>query len=208
MVVCDHSTVGAPPRLEFYDCCHLYKWGDKALTSVTQILEQIWPIKSEAPDWRRENARQRGVEVDRLFADYVNGTLVEIPAGTRKDTSELLLKLIDWFDRQGITDAKAQVRMADPDRELAGTADIVPPNQIWDLKTVYNLESQFGIQLGGYAHLHEVKHGKLPDVCGIVHLTERFKEPKFIAYEPQVVVSEFRTTLEFWQLTQRKRGRK
>lgn len=202
---CDHSSIGEDPTaVRFFDCCHTYYRGDKRLTSITGMMKRTWPAPKDfesAPEWRVENARERGVEVDMLFSAYLNGRLHEIPSGTREDSAELFMRLIRWWEKRPQVVARAQVILADD--ELAGTADIVPPQAVYDLKTTYNLEPTYRVQVGGYCHLYQAQYGELPRECGIVHLTERFPEPKFVPLDVLTVVSEFRVVRDMWRLTQR-----
>lgn len=204
-VTCDHATIGADPSIvRFYECCHSYYRGDRRLTSVTSVLKSTWPEKpdfSAAPDGVIESARERGTEVDALFSAWLAGTLDAIPAGTREDSKDLLLKLIPWWQETDYREARAQIVLADD--EIAGTADIVTESAVFDLKTTYNLEPTYRLQVGGYCHLYEAEYGELPETCGIIHLTKRFPEPKCIVYDPVTVVSEFRVVLTMWRLTQR-----
>ncbi len=88
--------------------------------------------------------------------------------------------------------------------EIAGTADLVAPSIIADLKATYDIMPKHGLQLGAYCHLHEAQYGRLPDICGIVHVTKRFDKPRWVPFEVLTVVSEFRVVLAFWKLVQRK----
>lgn len=205
-MACTCDSIGADPSVvTFCQACHIYRRGDRRLTSITRMLKSVWPLKpdfSSAPEGVIESARDRGVEVDQLFSSYLSGTLTAIPAGTRQDSAELLMKLIAWWEKQPMRKAEAQFILAD--EELAGCVDIMPPRIIYDLKTTYDLEPTYSLQVGGYCHLHEKQFGELPEECGIIHLTKRFAEPKLVRYEVMTAVSEFRVMLDFWRLVQRK----
>lgn len=189
------------------DSEHRYWRGVQELTSISSIL-RLWPIK---PDWDTvdpaviANANERGREVDTLLTAWIAGQLQKIPAGYREDSVELFKKLLAWDHLHAIPSPQSQVILADD--EIAGTADIVGDGIIADLKTVYSLQPTYGLQLGGYCHLYEAQHGKLPHTCGIIHVTKRFSEPKWVPFDVSIVVSEFRTLLAFWRLVKRKANR-
>lgn len=185
---------------------HRYFRDGKELTSVTKVLKSTWPVK---PDFSRadpaviENARDRGKEVDALFSSYVNGTLWIVPMGTRRDSWELLDRLIKWWDRLGVK-AQAQVILADD--EVAGTCDIKPPSIIWDLKCTYNIEATYPVQLGMYAILDSHATGKLPGELGIIHCTERFKEPKLIDVPMSDAMHDAEIVRQMYRLVSRRGG--
>lgn len=196
----------APPSPDVTFCAehHVYARNGKRLASITSVLKTTWPEKpdfSAAPEGVIENARERGSEVDALFSRWLTGQLTEIPVNTREDSRDLLLKLTDWWRDSSYGPARAQVILTDD--EIAGMVDILPEKAVLDLKTTYDLEPTYRLQVGGYCHLYEAECGELPETCGIIHLTKRFAQPKFIAFDPVSVVSEFRVVLDMWRLTQR-----
>ena len=206
---CGCETIGAS-GVRFCDEHHRYWRGDAELASVTRVVKEAWPYKpdfSAADPEVLENARGRGVEVDRLFCQWLEGKLPSIPAGTREDSKDLFMKLLRWWPTSKLerTCVATQVLLADA--EIAGTADIVGEG-IAELKTVSAIEPTYRLQLGGYCHLYEVQHGKLPKWCGIIHVNKSLREPKWIPFEPEVVVAEFFTVLEMWRLVRRLKPRK
>ena len=71
---------------------------DRRLTSVGKIIRSCWPPPERPiPPDVIENARDRGEQVDRLFAAYVLGKLNTIPAGTRCSSRNLLPSLCAQF---------------------------------------------------------------------------------------------------------------
>ncbi len=163
---------------------HRYWRGPKELVSVTKVLKNTWPIKpdfSQARPEVLENARDRGVVVDDLFSRYVNGALDRIPAGTRQDAVQLFFKLRRWWDGRKHEEPKAQVMLADDD--LAGTCDVLDGDSMYDVKATYNIEKIYPIQLGGYAQLHFASFQRPIKKLGIIHVTERYPEPKIIAVD-------------------------
>ncbi len=176
---------------------HRYWLGPKELASVSSVLRSTWPI---APDFSKadpavlDNAKDRGIVVDALFSAYVNGTLTHIPAGTRSDAVALFMKLRKWWDnRPERYLAKAQVILADD--EIAGTCDIQTPELILDIKATYNVEPVYSIQLGAYASLQ----GDQPEI-GILHVTERFPEPKLIVLNTGDCLHDWEILRSMWRM--------
>ena len=210
MTECICETIGANPSVvRLCEEHHVYKRGDKRLTSVHGVLK-VWPVKSSWEDkgpWvdaRVANARDRGREVDALLSAWLSGALEEIPAGTREDVKELFMQIVPWWQhRFAGVEAKAQVILADED--IAGTADIVilSGDEIWDLKCVSELQQKYQLQLGAYCTLYEAQYGRTPKRCGVIHV-KKDREPKLVPYDPFIVASEFRIVREMWKLVKRK----
>lgn len=210
IAACGCGSIGAPADT-VRQCLehHRYWRGDKELMSVTKVIKGTWPLK---PDYSRakpevlENARDRGVVVDALFSAYINGTLDKIPAGTRTDAKDLFLKLMKWWDKNG-EPARAQVILADG--EIAGTCDILTRNRILDVKCTYNIEATYPLQLGAYADLYsetylDIWESEGPPALGILHVTERFAEPKLIEFSSEEVEEDWRTLRDTWRMVKRR----
>ncbi len=160
---------------------HRYWRDEKELMSVSKVLRSVWPFKpdfSAADPAVIENARDRGVVVDRLFCDYQAGNLSEIPPGTRTDAMELFWKLKKWWDgRHKI--AQTQVILADDN--IAGMCDILADEEsIYDIKATHDIEPMYQLQLGAYADLHFATFGKAVKSIGIIHVTKRYREARLI----------------------------
>ena len=161
---------------------HRYWRGDQELVSVTRILK--WAFKpdfSAAPPHVLANARLRGVVTDQLFSKYLNGELKVIPIGTRLDSLRLFLKLRRWWgDHKHGERVRSQVILSD-DR-TAGCCDVLDEEKdtIFDVKATYNIEKFYAIQLAGYACLFFETFKRPLKKAGIVHVTERYPEPRLI----------------------------
>ncbi len=187
----------------FEESTHTYSRGLVTLPSVTTVIKAVFPDELKDIDPAIvESARDRGIEVDRLLTAWLNGAST-IPSGTREDSVELFNKLIDGWP---FGFCETQVILASDD--LAGTLDLLLPldGAIYDLKTTYNVPKYAPLQLGGYCHLYEAEHGKLPLTCGVVHLTKR-QPRKIITYDVTRVTSEFRLLFDFWKMIQRYQGK-
>ena len=206
-MTCCCETIGAPPELR--RCPeHFHFWrGDRRLKGITSLIRETWPIPPDfnaADPARLGNAKNRGVEVDGLLTSWLAGMLTEIPAGVMEDTRDLFRKLVDWWP---FGEAQAQVVL--DDGELVGVVDVLTGGGggVWDLKTTYNLEPTYQLQVGGYVCLYETEHHRRPERCGIIHLTKRQK-PKLVEFDPLIVASEFRAVRDMWQLCRRLGGLK
>lgn len=203
---CTCATVSA----EIHRCetHHVYVLNGKRLDSVSSIIRAVWPVK---PTWDGvdsavvENANHRGSMLDELFSAYVNNTLEDIPAGTRLDIWDpvnkdgLLQKLLPWWDKQGISGARAQVMMHAGD--VAGTADIVTANAVIDLKCVWSLQPYYDLQVGGYLWLT----GKHPRMDGaFIHVAKRFPEPRWIEVNAAQCVDDWMAVRRVWEIAKRR----
>jgi hypothetical protein len=174
---------------------HIYR-GDVRLTSVGRIVRQFFPISPDIPPEKLENARLRGESVDQLFSAYVIGKLDRIPAGTRVDVCNLLTKLITWFNRQNFKKVESQVLIGDD--EVGGVADLIFDDMIVDLKATYDVSDSHKLQVAGYVDVTGHK-----DVGAVLHVTERFAEPRlFGVFDDEV--EDFRMLRNAYRVLQRR----
>src|SRR3990167_9140998 len=118
---------------------HFHIWnGDRRLASVGRIIRETWPPPASLPPPDvLENARDRGEQVDRLFAAYVRGQLRSIPVGTRLDARDLFFKLQEWYDKQNFRAAQVQVLLGS--EEHGGVLDFRFDGVPVDLKATYEV---------------------------------------------------------------------
>lgn len=203
---CGCASIGEDPNaVRFCAECHRYWRGDKKLASVSRVIKSTWPIPpdfSKADPAVLENARDRGIVVDSLFSAYVNGTLDRIPRGTRQDAVLLFYKVRRWWDGRKHENARAQVILAD--NEIAGTCDILDGDSIYDLKATYNVEKIYPLQLAAYAELHFATFQKPAAKLGIIHVTERYPEPKIIKVDLLDTMQDWQTMRQMWNMVQRR----
>lgn len=155
--------------------------GDKRLTSVGRIVGASFPLPPGIPADVLESARERGSEVDRLFAAYVLGNLKAIPAGTRNDSRELFLKAKAWYDRQNFKAIEVQVLLGCEDH--GGVLDFRFDGVPLDLKCTYNVEHSARMQVAAYGRLDWDANADTPDDVpngNILHVTERYKEARLV----------------------------
>ncbi len=202
---CVCGSIGAPGSVRFCDECHRYWRGDKELLSVSKVLRSAWPFKpdfSKADPATIENARDRGIVVDRLFTSYLRGTLTEIEPGTRTDAVELFFKLKKWWDGRH-SKAEAQVLLAGED--VAGTCDVLADGEvIYDIKATHDIEAMYQLQLGAYADLHFATFSKPVKSLGIIHVTKRYREPKLIKVDLGEALRDWMLLRDTYRMAQRR----
>lgn len=215
---CDCATLGADPQ-QLRQCrtCHKIYRGDKRLTSVSRVLSVWpqdpcsscgWPIYSDhqpgcSVKLAIDNAKERGSAVDALVSGYVKGTLKCIPAGTRKDAVELFWKAKAWIDRHACLHREAQVLVGDD--QIGGVLDLSLDGTVIDLKCSYNLEPTHPVQVGGYVTLRAAM-GQVTPEAGILHVTERFKEAKYIPLKVSEITADFESLRQAWSVVERRKG--
>lgn len=205
---CTCQTVGAPLVVRFCEEHHSYWRGDKRLASVSSVIREVWPVK---PSWDGvdeaviANARERGVECDQLFSGWINGTLKEIPVGTREDARERFDALRNWWKARP---AMAQEIVADD--EIAGTVDLIIVGggaEIWDIKNTAQIESTYSFQIAAYCDLYERMYGDRPKKGGVIHVTKPKDKPvkvKAVPFNLETALSEWRLMREFYSMVRRK----
>lgn len=138
---------------------HRYFRQGKELASVSKVIRSTWPIPpdfSKADPERVEHAKFRGILIDALFTQYLNGESLRIPRGTREDVIDEgklgFAEVRRWWESEKRGKVRTQVILADDD--IAGTCDVIEDERlIWDLKCVSRPESTYRLQLGAYIAL-------------------------------------------------------
>lgn len=176
---CQCGSIGRTDLRQCPDHHHIWR-GDVRLTSVGRIVAHSFPLDPSIPADKLENARDRGSEVDKLFAAYVLGKLDRIPAGTRKDVFKdeapydgLLQKLMKWYDQQGFLKIESQVLLGGEDH--GGVLDLKFNGVPVELKSTYEILDSHRLQVAGYDRL-----GDSTNMAAILHVTERLKEPRLV----------------------------
>lgn len=206
---CNCASIGNTEGVRFCASCHKYWRNDIRLISVSQVLKATWPIPpdfSKADPAVLENARDRGIQVDALFSRYVNGTLdcIRKSDGWRADAVQLFFKLRRFWDSRKHDSPKAQVILAD--NEIAGTCDILDGDTIYDLKATYNVEKTYHLQLAAYAELHFATFQRPAKTLAIIHVTERYPEPKIIKVDIPSTLQDWATLRQMWSMVRRRVG--
>lgn len=204
------------PVIQFCAEHHAYWLDGRRLTSVTQVIKSTWPIKpdfSAADPAVVENASIRGVEVDGLISQWLTGKLDAIPADTREDSVELFQKFTKWWNASEFAGCEVECQKVVYDDEIAGTIDLMVRRKIGrgfltryhsyilDIKTTYNLEKTYQIQVGAYEDLACCPSApNYVDHVGIVHLTKRFDEPKLVMYDTSDCQRYWEATRRMWSV--------
>ncbi len=179
---------------------HRYFRGAAELASVSKVLKPYRPDFSAIPPHVLENARIRGILVDRLFSDYIEGWLDELPV-TREDAAELFLRLKNWWDGKH-TVARSQVILAD--EEIAGTCDVLADDEyIYDLKTISKIAPLYHIQLGAYAQLYYATFNRPVKKLAIIHISKDLRKPKIIPVDMAEALQKWQTVREAYALAKR-----
>ena len=172
MNACICSSIGAPQEIRFCREHHAYRFGDQELTSVSKVIRKVLPTDySMVGPAVLENARIRGERVDLHFMTYLSTGNVTIPPGERSDVVERLGRLIDWWDKSGLTAIGTQMIVFSKLDGIAGMLDITVDTRegkttVVDLKCVSALQPSYKLQLGAY-----LNYGGA-DECAIIHVTK------------------------------------
>jgi len=191
--------------VRFCSTHHAYYRGSQKLHSVSRVLRTIWPLKPDFSAARPdvlENARDRGVVTDDLFSRYVIGGLDRIPRGTREDSVQLFFKLRRWWDKHKHGEVRSQVILAD--QEIAGTCDVKDDDDIYDVKCSYHIEATYPLQLAAYGELHFATFGRPVKSLNIIHISERFPEPKIIKVDLVSTLEDWMLIRQLWKMVQRR----
>jgi len=172
--LCCCDTIGhAADTVRLCPSHHRYFWGDRELLAVSKILYELIPGTYDGVDPDVvENAKIRGIAVDKHFSEALRTGTVTIAPGEREDVKERLGRLIQWWNHNEFELIDVQKTVFSIEDGVAGTMDLKAKrqDQIWilDLKVVYGLTPRYGLQLGGYAAYDDVV-----DAVGIIHVDKR-----------------------------------
>lgn len=167
---CQCGSIG---RKDLWQCEHFRIFnGGTRLTSVGRIVGASFPIDPSIPKDTLENARDRGSEVDMLFAKWLRGELDAVPVDMRKDARDLFVKVTRWFNQQSFKSVEVQVLLGCED--YGGVVDFRFDGIPYDLKATYDVNQSAIMQVAGYADLCKSGGGY------ILHVTERYAQAKVV----------------------------
>lgn len=167
--------------------------GDVRLTSIRRIIKPFFPLPP-IPDEVLENARERGKEVDEIFGALLRGTITAIPWETREDSRDLILKLVNWFNKQNFRSVEVGVLVGDEDH--GGILDFRFDGAAIELKATSQVQIDHRLQCAGYANL-------LKTDGAILHVTKNLKEPKLRWLTPDDQ-HDWHTLLTCWRMLKRR----
>lgn len=188
---------------------HVYYRSGKRLESVSSVIRNTYPIKpdfSKADPEVLEHAKQRGILVDALVCQYLEGKDLFIPRGTPHeviDEGKIGFQAVQkWWDSEKRGAVKTQVTLADD--EIAGTADILEDDRhVWELKTVSKIEATYRLQIGAYLDLR----GHYGSECGIIHCAfskgGTVATVKPVELNAATCMGDWRVLREMWRLVNR-----
>jgi hypothetical protein len=202
--LCSCNGIGRTDGIRLCEDHHRYWLNDRELISVSTIIKHLLPtsydgIKPEV----LENARVRGVAVDKFFTRALLTGQVDIQPGERVDVKERLSRLLDWWDRCDFTPLDVQRIVYSEKDGVAGTMDLKVATRhgvvyILDLKCVSELQTlNYSMQLGAYASFDEC------DNVGIIHVMRSRVE--LVPFSKQLALEDWRTGLAWFRRRSRKR---
>ncbi len=144
----------------------------RRLASVSEVISTVYAKKSwdGADPQVVENARERGVAVDRYLSQYIRDGAVTIEDESEDITNRVIVAHRLYEELFGGLLAESQVIVYSLDDMVAGTLDFLVDNcVIADLKNTYNPERSWTLQLGAYATYapEPVKR------AGIIHISPK-----------------------------------
>ncbi len=209
---CTCDSVGAPQQLRLCQADGHYRFwsGDKRLTGVSTVINYVWP-KTQCERCggvgynhgigcpvgeRIENARERGKVVDELFAKYISREYFRGPA--RSDAVALYHSLVEWWVNQPFATWDWIAQHTVHNGEIVGVIDLYSPTSgmVLDLKTVYELDPKYGLQVAGYADV-----GRLDGEIGCIHLSK--KGVRLLKYGDQER-ADWSTARSMWHVVKRR----
>src|SRR5881396_3277268 len=163
---------GLEEQAEIFRCPHFrYFKGKKEFVSVGRVIKTLLPPAYEGVvPAVLEHARIRGERVDAYFSEYLRSGTVTLNAGEWQEVLSYLEKLINWWDKQNLHATEVQKIVYSESDGIAGTLDIRTSDAILDIKCVFTLQSNYGLQLGGY--LYMLRNGQSTPNAGVIHVTK------------------------------------
>ena len=181
---------------------------DTPLTSVSKVIQTVYSTKS----WDGvdpavvENARVRGEMVDAALAEYVSTGAVSMTATADvTERLEIAVRLWDKYrDSCKLTgDIRSQHILYSVEYGIAGTADFTHDGaHILDLKTTYNTELSWGLQIGAYAFMLNGMTKQEIRSASIIHISPKvYKDAGgvIIPCDVDQCVTQWIEALIFWK---------
>ena len=195
-MTCTCGSIGAPPKIR--QCPeHFHYWlGDQQMASIGSVIKSVLPTDySMVRPEVLENARLRGVFVDRWFCEYIMSGDIDVPAGALKEYDDYLSRVINWWDKSGLK-AKATQQILH-NAGIAGRFDIrIFGDMIVDLKCVSALQPGYKLQLGAYASMAD---DTAPGVgIGILHVTKT--AVKLVPYSVEDCRDSWLAAMHWWKV--------
>jgi hypothetical protein len=176
------------------------------LASVSKVIQTVYSTKS----WDGvkpeiiEKAAFRGKTVDKYFSEFVNKGTVDVPRGEddlERDIENRIYIACNLFDQEfcGLK-AEAQKIVYNLEDGIAGTMDAwVGDRIVVDLKSTYNAEKSWILQLGAYA---DYAPG-LVERIGIIHISPKVYSSGgvWMEYNVDACRTYWRDAVAWWKKT-------
>lgn len=177
----------------------------KKLASVSSIIKKVYNAKSwdGVAEDVIDNARVRGLIVDKYMSEYINTGVVEMPEGERQDVVDRVViahRLLEanYGDR---IEAQVQHIVYNEDFGIAGTPDFIIDGEVVDLKVTYSPEVDWALQIGAYAFMGGCKK------ASIIHVSPSFYKTsgggRLITYDVEQCKRWWFMAREWWEETTR-----
>lgn len=180
---------------------HRYWFGRKELASVSSVVKTVYAKKSwdGVDEAIIENARDRGIKVDDYIAEYIRTGRVSIQPGERQDVIDRVIIAVRLLEEnyRYRRSAIAQRIVFNLGFGVAGTADIeIDEDTVIDLKSTYQPEVDWKLQIGAYAFLGGYKK------AAIIHVSPKFykneRGGKLLHYDVDECIGWWSKALQWW----------
>lgn len=190
--------------IQFKDADHSYTHlpTGKKLTPVSRVIETVFSTKSwdGASPEVVENARWRGVEVDNYLTEYLRLGEVTIPRDSEEDQDVanrvMVASRIYEAEFLGLP-VEPQWIVYNLEHGIAGTLDFwIDSRIIADLKSTYQAEKAWTLQLGAYA-----EYAPRPvERAGIIHVSPKVYPSGgvWMEYDVEACRRYWRKAVEWW----------
>jgi hypothetical protein len=172
---------------------------NKKLTPVSRVIETVYSAKS----WDGvkpevvENARDRGIAVDRYMAEYIRTSLIRIEPDESPEVRDRVIAAHRiWEEEFSGLPAVSQKIVYSLQDGIAGTMDFwVDQSIVVDLKCTYKPEKAWILQLGAYANYCQ----EPPRRMGVIHVTK--DGGTWIEYNVMSCAAYWRQGVSWWRTT-------
>lgn len=192
IVGCTCGSIGRTDGIRFCEPCHRYWLDDRELVSVSKVLRTVYPIDYSGVDpVVLENARIRGVQVDKYFSTYLKIGTVTTEPNERNDVLDRLERLINWWEQRNWHAVDVQRIVYSLEDGIAGTFDFGTSDLILDLKNSFKIEPTYSLQIGAYSSYDGKRE------AGIVHVTK--KDVRLVTYDAKKIREQWRKAADWFK---------
>lgn len=183
------------------EATHTYSDGTGAkLISVSSVLKRVL-VKSwaDVDPAVIENARERGVRVERYATEILRDGGCTIDHDERQDVQDRVAGFYAWYEATKPVFIDTQIRVSADG--VAGTLDFVlninAMIHIVDLKCTASPEADWPIQVGSYSEMYPQCHTG----TAVLHINPKFaKGYIWRPYDPETVRGQWRAALAWYRV--------